>query len=61
MLTVIMNGKKKGLESSRLARLNSVPGKVKEQIILETILKYIKDKKVTGRVLQLKKVCVLQL
>ena len=44
----IKEGKKEDCRNDKPVSLMSIPGKGMEQIILETISKHIKDKKVTG-------------
>ncbi|PKU39612.1 rna-directed dna polymerase from mobile element hypothetical protein [Limosa lapponica baueri] len=45
---IFKKGKKKDLEIYRLASFTSIPGKVMGQIILGTISRHTKDKKVNG-------------
>lgn len=45
---VFKKSKQESVENCRPVNLSSVPGNVMEQIILETISKHVKDKKLTG-------------
>lgn len=46
--TIFRKGKKEELGNDRLLRFTSVPGKLMEQMVPETISKYLNGKKVTG-------------
>ena len=47
--SIFKKGKKENPGNYRLFSLSSVPGKVMEQLILETISRHIKDKKIITR------------
>lgn len=44
----LLSGKKKDQESYRLVIYTLIPGKVMEQLILKTVYKHMKDRKLIG-------------